>query len=677
MAGGTKNVGQVAGIHISNSAPENTLLIWYDNNSSQKKHKVYDPTLNRWVAINPQVVTATSYQELVNSAKSTGLSVGTFFQLTDLSNVLAIAITTTKVQYNDTKGNIIVDDLGSGKEYHISSSNLLIDGLNGIFDTTTNQLIFNFSDDTPDVDNDYLLGKKKSGTSWKLVKFAIKKFLSSISGNSLSWNSGFYFNFSNAISNILNKDGGIVGKDAYEVDKEELNRSITNISQENQDIATNAKKYTDNATTPESIYGKKIPEAPNVSGEPGDVKKGDTLQLIIGNIQKYINKFKLATGIKISPNFADATRQQFVNNNDTVESAIGKLQYLVKHITVAGLLPEDWQSTHDGLNEDVPVAGDTIDNAFAKVVGKLQQLGLIDDNGILLPQDWEPTNSGPNDDVRNLDSKSVFNALEVLAGKLQQLGLIDNSGLHSKNKSDNNRDIGRLGLDSSMLEFCYDGYNAKYSNREMWVTDTESYGTPISASTYNGIYTTPERFLFRTQMANNSVDLSDTSWWSNGRAGALFECNDNRTTYRRYALSAYNRQSDKDSFDAGFGRILLGRQTLQMTTISAGSYYVAYNESFILCNGSSGSAQNVYLPNSPAAGTIVYIAQGNNNGFNVYAQGNNRIDTIGESAQNVSINSRGSVFQFIWIPGIHYNSEQSETVQTDGMWQVAKLSSAF
>ena len=42
MADGAKNVGQVAGIWIGNVAPENTNIIWFDTNTSERRHKVYD-----------------------------------------------------------------------------------------------------------------------------------------------------------------------------------------------------------------------------------------------------------------------------------------------------------------------------------------------------------------------------------------------------------------------------------------------------------------------------------------------------------------------------------------------------------------------------------------------------------------------------------------------------------
>lgn len=43
----TKNLGQVAGVHIGSIPPENTILIWYDNTPSQNCHKVYDTAKKR------------------------------------------------------------------------------------------------------------------------------------------------------------------------------------------------------------------------------------------------------------------------------------------------------------------------------------------------------------------------------------------------------------------------------------------------------------------------------------------------------------------------------------------------------------------------------------------------------------------------------------------------------
>lgn len=48
----TKNLGQVAGVHIGSAPPENTVLIWYDNTPSQNCHKVYDAAKKTWVILD-------------------------------------------------------------------------------------------------------------------------------------------------------------------------------------------------------------------------------------------------------------------------------------------------------------------------------------------------------------------------------------------------------------------------------------------------------------------------------------------------------------------------------------------------------------------------------------------------------------------------------------------------
>ena len=117
----SKNLGQVAGLFVGTSAPENTSLIWYDSTPNQRCHKVYDDDKKLWVALNPQIVSLTTYSELVMNAKKNGLSIGKFYQISDKSNVLAIAVTTTKVMYSDSLGNILIDDLGTNIQYHVSS----------------------------------------------------------------------------------------------------------------------------------------------------------------------------------------------------------------------------------------------------------------------------------------------------------------------------------------------------------------------------------------------------------------------------------------------------------------------------------------------------------------------------------------------------------------------------
>ena len=326
MSASSKNLGQIAGVHIGTTPPTNTLLIWYDNTPSQLIHKVYNPSTKLWGALDPEIVTNITYSELTTLAKNTGLTIGKYFQLTDASNVLAIAITTTKVQYTDSKGNILIDDLGSNIQYHVSSSNLQIDDLSGVFDETNKKLVFQFDEYVPVISTDYLFGKVKRGTTWILAKFKFNSLLSTVTNNSLSWNSGLFFSFSAAIKNVLNKKGGVVGYDEYTTNNTKLNTSINSVGKNNENIIANADKALTDATTPSEIYAKAIPSAPATGDAPGDVLKGDTLLLIINKFQRWVNKFKYATGIRLSSTFATFATKTPVNNNDTVESAISKLK---------------------------------------------------------------------------------------------------------------------------------------------------------------------------------------------------------------------------------------------------------------------------------------------------------------------------------------------------------------
>ena len=327
----TKNLGQVAGVHIGTTPPTNTILIWYDSTPSQQRHKVYNPTLQQWVVLDQTTISAITYTELVNLAKNTGLSIGEWFQITDRNNALALAVTSTKVQYCDAIGNILIDDLGTNIQYHVTSSNLTIDDVAGVFDDTNKKLVFRFNEYVPDREaGDYLLGKVRRNNVWYLAKYKLSSFLSKVSNNSITWNGGIFFNFTQAIQNILNKRGGVVGKDVYDTDISNLTNSINNVGKENQQIIQNADKALQNATTDSSIYGKRLPSI-STGGEPTDIAKGDTLQNIVNKVQRWINKFKFATGIRISPGY-DGKTEGKVNNNDTVESAISKLSNNIQGI---------------------------------------------------------------------------------------------------------------------------------------------------------------------------------------------------------------------------------------------------------------------------------------------------------------------------------------------------------
>lgn len=434
----TSNVGQVTGIFIGNYEPTNKNLIWYDDTPNQMCHKVYDYNTKSWVALNPVIVAPTTYSEIVNNAKKNGLPIGKHYQITDKSNVLAVSISKTKIWYVDTLGNIIVDDLGTNIQWHVSSSNILIDDINGVFDVEKNKLIFQFPESEIDYNNDYVLGKKKSSTGWFLSKFKISSFLSKDYNNSIYWSGGIFFDFKKSINNILNKVGGIVGYDAYRLDVEKLNTSIGNVSEEAKNVLNYAKKSINEETSSDKIYNKKINRDINTTITPSNVMLGDTLFNIISKFQRWINKFKYADGISIPLNFADANSKQYINNNDTVSSAFQKIQYILKNPTTTGNLPSNWntgceikdptvsQSPYGAYQYDgFPVPGDTIFYAFAKIVDYMKGGGKYSK----LSSEWEGGDYGYDISYPKAED-SIDNAISLIVGKLKRLEYIGNIALN-------------------------------------------------------------------------------------------------------------------------------------------------------------------------------------------------------------------------------------------------------
>lgn len=364
------NLGQVAGVHISDTPPINTVLIWYD--TVQRVHKVYDVNLTQWVVLDKNTITLKTYEELVSTATSVGLSVGAWYKISNKSNALALAITTTKIQYTDLVGNVLIDDLGTNVQYHVTSSNLLIDDVAGVFDNVNKKLVFQFTEVAPDYAlDDYILGKRKRDTVWSLAKYKIRTLLSTSVGNSITWNSGFFFNFGAAINAIKDETGGIVSKQSFDSTVQTLNTSLENVSLANQAIVEHAESYTDDAVTATEIYGKQLPINLTTTGAAIDIAKTDTLVTILSKIQRFINKFKLATGISISSGFAQAATEQWITNTDTVESAFGKVQYWYKSIVKK--LAEGYAAANlvNGVSP-VPAVDDTFPTAISKLHGKFK-----------------------------------------------------------------------------------------------------------------------------------------------------------------------------------------------------------------------------------------------------------------------------------------------------------------
>lgn len=667
----TKNLGQVAGLFIGLSAPENTTLVWYDSTPNQQCHKVYDVAKKTWIALNPQIVAQTTYSELVNNAKKNGLVIGKFYQITDKSNTLAIAIASTKVQYVDSIGNLLIDDLGTNVQYHVSSDNLLIDDLGGVWDKTTNKLIFQFSDLTPNNSTDYLLGKARSGNKWVLAKFSISKLLSAVSGNSLTWNNGLFFNFKYAIASILDKEGGVISKDVYDKNLSLIQNSLSSISKENQTIIQNANTAIKYGTSDDVIFGKKNTKDIDAATAPGDVIKGDTLFTIVSKFQRWINRFKYATGIQLSRSFADAKKQQYINNNDTVESALGKVQYMLKNPTGSYSLPEGWTDDYpeddygDGIDwetGDLPKAGDSFDTAFRKLSNFLRYCShTVRLSSSFKPKDYKTSVGLPsaNDTLEEAFAKAV--------AKLNQIGDISNGYINSKTQL-----TGSSGTPVTSFNL---------SSGTLFFNSEQSVDSPyqISLSRYSGLsiqsnasqdsrkfQVSPDGFEFRSDKANsfniNGSSIVDAQG-NKIYAGAAF-LNKSRTALTAKTAGTYQW----GYYDAFFGNIKLGALVLDAVEFATDNVYITANTSMVLCNNKS-EAINVYLPANPEAGRIVFVIRNATGGVNVSAQGKNGIDNLGSSAQTIGISSRGQMYIFVFQgSGVFYDKEDKM-----GLWSWAKL----
>lgn len=605
----TKNLGQVSGVHIGSTPPSNTILIWYDSTPSQLRHKVYDPTLKQWVVLDQNIISAITYSELTNMAKNSGLSVGEYFQITDRSNALALAITSTKVQYCDALGNILVDDLGTNIQYHVTSSNLQIDDVVGVFDETNRKLVFQFNEQTPDFTaDDYVLGKVQRNNIWSLAKYKLSSFLSKVTGNSITWNGGFFFSFSDALKNVLDKAGGVVSKTTYDRDKEQLTTSINNVGKENQNIIQNAHNELTEATKPDSFYGTKLPSI-STGGEATDIAKGDTLLNIVSKIQRYINKFKYATGIRISQDFTDRVSPQYVNNNDTVDSAIRKIQYWLKNMGKGGKLSDDWEPKDYTTTVEDVAAGDTFDDAFAKAVAKLNQLGDIT-NGQLSSKQTVNGSTTTRRTVFNLAyGRLTFNrdASGAVNGNTVQIDSSD--GIYINN---------------------YLGKTVRMSGNGLNVNTNTAQGFQLpnyEDSWGLGIYYGAAAALFTGTGASlggyTSVKYA---------AGISALCS-------RGTLG-----SGVDIFDAYFSRLKAGSISYGRANVQDSDYYITNDNTFVTCTNTED--RNVYLPTTPFDGLMVIVNQVNT--ANVAVQGNGHKIVDNEDVDYINIGGARRIAAFLY-----------------------------
>ena len=336
----SKNLGQVEGLYIGSSAPINTALIWYD--TSSHVHKVYDTTLSAWKVLDQNIITAITYSALVSRAGGQGLTQGQWFKITDRSNALALAITSTKVQYVNNNGVPVVDDLGTNVSYNITTENLIIDDVAGVYNASTNKLVFSFSEATPvldtgDADVDYVYGLQKRGNTRTQRKFRLSSFLSTVTGNDISWNGGFFLNFYNKLRSYFDTSGGVATHEALESYKTMNNQAIQQIGNNVTQAIIQVGQNINAATTDAQIYGKRLPIAPT-SGTPVDIAQNDTLQNIVQKVFRWINKFKKADGIEMPSDYTPAGSATPVVNTDNVSQAIGKLmKYAANHETGDGV----------------------------------------------------------------------------------------------------------------------------------------------------------------------------------------------------------------------------------------------------------------------------------------------------------------------------------------------------
>lgn len=607
--GATKNLGQVAGVHIGSTPPDNVILIWYDNTPSQQRHKVYDPTLKQWVVLDQTTISAITYSELVNMAKNTGLSVGEWFQITDRSNALALAITSTKVQYSDALGNILIDDLGTNIQYHVTSSNLSIDDVIGAFDEVNKKLVFQFNEVVPDMTaDDYVLGKIQRNNVWSLAKYRLSSFLSKVTGNSISWNGGFFFNFTSAIKGILDKKGGVVAKDTYDSDMQTLNTSIQNVGKENQNIIKNAQDALDKAVAPDQFYATKSP-ALETGGEPTDAAKGDALLTILSKFQRYITRFKYATGIRVSTDFTDAVNPEYVNNNDTVDSALRKIQYWLKNAGTGSKLSPDWApKDYTGTIADV-AGGDSLDEAFAKAIGKLNQIGDIS-NGLVQSKATVNGSTYTRRTQLNLGNGSLtFNRDATSPGSQQNVTLSKDSGLYMNNSAGKSARLSAEGLRLDAL-----------TNQAFQLPSYEDYwgfGTIYGAAAA----------LFTGQGTNLG------GYTSVGIAAAISAL-----------CTQGSLLSGIDVFDAYFAKLKGGSVSYGRANIQQTDLYLANDCSFVTCTNTEN--RNLFLPSSPLDGQMIIVNQVNS--ANVAVQGNGRKIVDNEDVDYVNVGGARRVAIFLY-----------------------------
>lgn len=375
------NIGQVAAIWIASTPPENIKLIWY--NTASQVHCVYDSYTGDWKPLNPQIITTTSINTLRSEAVQSGLPIGKFYNLED-TGTLAISITTTKIWYVDTHGNYVVDDLSSSAQYYLNSTNLYIDGETGVWDVDSGHLNFSFTEQNAasniDTDKDYVVMRHNAGNGvWSWIKSKISTFISSVGGNSVSWNNGIYFNFSSAINAIKNVAGGVVGYSEYESDKAALQQSIQNTALNNQSYAAAANSYTDSKVTDEKIYDKELPTALTVpSAPPTTPSVGAKLITILGQIYGWISKLKVGSNIFLTQGLNPNGINGNVNSTDSISNAFSKVIGWIKKLQLANNINIGTGFNPEGVQGDFSV-NDSVQDSVEKLIWRTKHVIKIDE----------------------------------------------------------------------------------------------------------------------------------------------------------------------------------------------------------------------------------------------------------------------------------------------------------
>lgn len=609
---GSKNLGQVAGIYVGTTPPENIKMIWWDSTSSQQCHKVYDYNLKQWVILNQGILSTITYTELRNIALTVGLSLGKFYVVTDKGNVLALSITRTKVQYVDISGNLLVDDLGSNIQYYVSSNNLTIDGETGVFNQESTKLNFNFVEAVPNIDTAYIYGKDRTSSSssvMRLIKFKLSSLISTVTGNALTWNSGLYFNFNQTLLDLGDKKGGVVLFDTYTKEQEVQDQSIENIANNYNALVSQVNALVTSATSDVNIMNKKI-TALQTGGEPIDAAAGDTLYTVLSKFQRYINKFKYATGISISKNFKEATDPEYINNNDTVESAFSKVQYWLKNIYSTLSLSKDFKpATDPSYGTPIPECAplDPIETAISKLQGVLNDIGTITDGNIKSKQQ-AVNSSGQNRGNRmeiNLNQGSIaIKADQYGGGSTAADVTIDTSGFSAYSQAAGKS--ARLNMDGLYTNgggqtngYPYNGH----ASANIFMTGNYGSEYPTLGDWIAGLYA-----------------------WSNNNSTSAYPYADYGAYIEKLCAAglilACRRLSDSDS---------------GLTLGNFNCYISCYNQNENI---------TINLPPKPQAGQCLWIRQVNPNGCVINGNGKNIVRNANESggASSVTVSERGALY---------------------------------